>query len=311
MSQRFLQIGTFPKEAQLLINKRFSPVQWGDIQHDPRAKAEIQCILTRSNFDIGADLITQLPQLQLIAISGVGYEKVCLTTTTAKNILVTHTPNVLDTTVAELCIGALLALLRHIPQADQFVRQAQWPQQFQFTLGTNLKDKRVGIVGMGRIGTEIARLLKPFNVKIHYHSRSAKQVPYHYHAELLDLAKTVDILITITPGGPETTHLINQSVFDALGAEGYFLNFSRGSVVDEEALIHSLSKNIIKAAALDVYNNEPNIDPRFYELHNTILLPHIGSGTVETRLEMLELMMNNVDQFLKNGSVLTPIPSPA
>lgn len=311
MSQRFLQIGTFPKEAQQLIDQYFSPAQWEDIQNNTAAKAQIQCILTRSNFTIDACLIDQLPRLQLIAISGVGYEKVCLETTQKRGIVVSHTPNVLDTTVAELCVGALLALLRHIPKADQFMRQRQWPEQFQFTLGTNLKHKRVGIVGMGRIGKEIARLLQPFDVDLHYHSRNAKDVPYHYHNNLLHLAKTVDILITITPGGPETKHLINQDVLDALGPNGYFLNFSRGSVVDEEALIYSLSQNIIKAAALDVYNNEPQIDPRFYDLDNTILLPHIGSGTVETRLQMLELMIKNAEHFLQKGVALTPIPAPA
>jgi len=213
---------------------------------------------------------------------------------------------VLNAAVAELCIGSLLALLRRLPQADRYVRTGRWTAA-GFPLATSLAGKHVGIVGMGRIGKEIARRLEMFGVALAYHGRTDQQLAWRYEADLATLARDCDILIVVAPGGADTKHLIDARVLDALGPAGYLVNVARGSLVDEQALLVALERGGIAGAALDVFDNEPDIDPRFFALDNVMLTPHVGSATRETRAAMAQLMLDNVRAWFRSGRALTPV----
>jgi lactate dehydrogenase-like 2-hydroxyacid dehydrogenase len=208
--------------------------------------------------------------------------------------------------VAELCIGSLLALLRRLPQADRFVREGRWATA-HFPLATSLAGTHVGIVGMGRIGKEIARRLEMFGVALAYHGRTDQRLAWRYEADLAALARDSDILIVVARGGADTKHLIDARVLDALGPTGYLVNVARGSLVDEGALLAALEQGTIAGAALDVFDNEPDIDPRFCALENVMLTPHVGSATHETRAAMAQLMLDNVRSWFRSGCALTPV----
>jgi lactate dehydrogenase-like 2-hydroxyacid dehydrogenase len=208
--------------------------------------------------------------------------------------------------VAELCIGSLLSLLRRLPQADRYVREGRWAQA-NFPLTASLAGKQVGIVGLGRIGKDIARRLEPFGVTLAYHGRSDQQLAWRFEPDLVALARDVDILIVAAPGGRETARMISAPVLDALGPQGILVNVARGSLVDEEALLAALKEKRIAGAALDVFDNEPDIDARFFGLENVLLTPHLGSATRETRAAMAQLMLDNLRSWFTSGRALTPV----
>jgi lactate dehydrogenase-like 2-hydroxyacid dehydrogenase len=203
----------------------------------------------------------------------------------------------------------LLSLLRKLPQADRYVREGRWPGA-SFPLTASLAGKQVGIVGLGRIGKDIARRLEPFGVALAYHGRSDQQLAWRFEPDLLALARDVDILIVAAPGGRETARMIDARVLDALGPRGYLVNVARGSLVDEEALLAALAEGRIAGAALDVFDREPDIDARFFGLENVLLTPHIASATQETRAAMAQLMLDNLRSYFRSGRVLTPVPLP-
>jgi lactate dehydrogenase-like 2-hydroxyacid dehydrogenase len=221
-------------------------------------------------------------------------------------VLVTNTPEVLDSAVAELCIGMLFALLRRLPEADQFVRSGAW-RGGAFPLGVSLAGKNVGIVGLGRIGKEIAKRLDPFGVTLSYFGRTDQRLQWRYEPDLHALTRASDVLILTSPGGKATSRMIDAAVLAELGPNGYLINVARGSVVDEPALIDALSRRAIAGAALDVFDNETDIDARFFGLDNIVLTPHIGSATNETRLAMARLTLDNLHRFFENGTALTPV----
>jgi lactate dehydrogenase-like 2-hydroxyacid dehydrogenase len=209
--------------------------------------------------------------------------------------------------VAELCVGSLLSLLRQLPQADRYVREGRWAGA-SFPLTASLAGKHVGIVGLGRIGKDIARRLEPFGVALAYHGRTDQKLAWRFEADLRALARDVDILIVAAPGGLETARMIDAPVLEALGPQGILVNVARGSLVDEEALLAALGEKRIAGAALDVFDNEPDIDARFFGLENVLLMPHIGSATQETRAAMAQLMLDNLRSWFRSGRVLTPVP---
>lgn len=305
-----LQIASFPALAQALIDAEFCCHAPADLDRDEALRQRVRGIITRSSFEVSARTIARLPNLGIVAVCGVGYERIALDAAAQRGVQVTHTPEILNSAVAELCIGMLFALLRRLPQADRYVRTGEWSRA-SFPLASNLAGKRVGIVGLGRIGKEIARRLGPFGVTLSYHGRSDQRLPWRYEPDLHALARASDVLILASPGGASTPRMIDASVLEALGASGFLINIARGSVVDEDALIDALTRRTIAGAALDVFDREPEIDARFLALDNVVLTPHIGSATDETRLAMARLTLDNLHRYYEHGSVLTPIDAPA
>ncbi|SHH16087.1 2-hydroxyacid dehydrogenase [Pollutimonas bauzanensis] len=305
-----LKIGVFPDAIDAELRRIFQLVDVDELAATPPLRREIEGIITRSNYRISEELLEQLPNLRIIATNGVGYDGIPMAYARNRGIVVTNTPEVLDQAVAELAIGLLLAMLRHLPQADRYVRSGAW-QAAAFPLGTSLAGKRVGIVGLGRIGKEIARRLLAFDLEIAYFGRRRQAVDWPFFDDLKGLASYADILIVCCPGGPNTYRIIDAQVLNALGPAGVLVNISRGSVVDEQDLYEALKGKAISGAALDVFDQEPLVDSPLSDLDNVILTPHIGSATRETRLRMAALAIDNaidnLTRYFNTGQATTPV----
>lgn len=254
-----------------------------------------------------AEVIEALPKLKIISSFGVGYDGVDVKAASARGVKVTNTPDVLTDEVADFAVGLLIATARRMVQADRFVREGRWlsgPMAFT----QSLSGKRLGILGLGRIGSAIAERAVAFKLKIGYHTRNRREVPYRYYSKLVDLARDSDCLIAITPGGPATEKLINTEVLNALGPTGILINVARGSVVDEEALIGALRDGRLGAAGLDVYADEPRVPQALIEMtENVVLQPHQASATPETRGAMGQLVLDNLEAALAGKPLLTPV----
>jgi len=298
-----LQVGHFPEIMQAEIDRRLTPTRHLDI-HAPAPTGNFQAILIRSNLKLSEELVRQVPSVRMIATCGVGYDNLPLAYLKEQGIQASNTPGVLNDAVCELAIGTMLALLRKLPEAQEYVKSTAWSKA-PFKLTTTLAGKRVGVVGMGRIGQDLARRLEPFKVDIAYSGPHKKSLPYAYHQNVQDLAKACDVIFLACPATPETNKLVNSEVLDALGPTGYLINIARGSVVDENALLDALQHKKIAGAALDVFENEPNPNPAFLDLDNVLLTPHIGSATSETRIAMTNLAVDNLEAFFKQQ----PLPS--
>ncbi|RWE18116.1 MAG: 2-hydroxyacid dehydrogenase [Mesorhizobium sp.] len=257
----------------------------------------------------GAPFIEALPQLEIISSLGVGYDKVDVDAALAKNIVVTHTPDILNEEVADTAIGLLLNTLRELPRAEAFLREGRWLEgAFPLTRGT-LRGRKVGIYGLGRIGQAIARRLDAFGVAVSYHNRKpVPDVSWHWEPTLLGLARSVDTLVCVVPGGPGTEHAVNAEILSALGANGVLINIGRGSTVDEAVLADALRSDVILAAGLDVFEHEPRVPAELLDLPNACLLPHVGSSTIHTRHLMGELVARNLVNWFTEGRAVTPIP---
>lgn len=253
-------------------------------------------------------LLAQLPALRVVSIFGVGYDGVDVATALARNVPVTHTPEVLTDDVADLALGLVLSVARQIPLADQHVRQGLWPQG-ALPLGRKVSGARMGIVGLGRIGQAIARRALAFGMSVAYTARSEKKdAGFAFYPSAAALAAEVDFLVVITPGGAGTRHLINAEVLQALGPRGYLVNVARGSVVDEAALVHALAAGTIAGAALDVYADEPHVPPELWTMKQVVLTPHMASATHQTRQAMADLALANMRAGTAGQSLLTPVP---
>jgi lactate dehydrogenase-like 2-hydroxyacid dehydrogenase len=296
-----LQVGHFPEIMQAEIDRRFTPIHHPDPQA-PAPAGNFQAILVRSNTKLPEALVKQIPSIRMVATCGVGYDNLPLDYLKAQGIKASNTPGVLNDAVCELAIGMMLALLRHIPEAQEYVKSAEWSKG-PFRLTTTLAGKRVGISGMGRIGQDLAKRLEPFKVDIAYSGPNKKSLPYAYYSDVQALAKACDILFLACPATPDTNKMINADVLDALGPTGYLINIARGSVVDEPALLYALQHKKIAGAALDVFENEPNPSPAFLTLDNVLLTPHIGSATSETRIAMTNLAVDNLEAFFKQQTL--------
>lgn len=262
---------------------------------------------------IDAAFIDSLPKLEIIASFGVGYDAVDARHAGKRGVMVTNTPDVLTEEVADTAIGLLLNTLREFSRAETYLREGRWAKEGAYPLTrATLRGRRVGIVGMGRIGKAIARRLEAFDVSIAYHNRNpAPDVSYPYHATLIGLAKDVDTLISVAPGGASTEKMINAPVLEALGQHGVFVNVGRGSTVDEDALAAALAKGVILAAGLDVFSNEPQVPQALLDVPNATLLPHVGSASVHTRNAMADLVVDNLISWFAKGSAITPVPETA
>ena len=268
---------------------------------------EFVAVVTNGAVGVDAALIDALPSLRLIASRGVGFDRIDLAAARQRNVAVSNTPGVLNDCVADLAIGALLAVARNVCSADRFVRRGDWLNG-RFPMSTRVSGKRLGILGLGRIGRTVARRASGFDMAIRYHNRlPAADVVYGYEASVVELARWADFLVITAAGGTATHHLVSAEVIDALGEQGFLVNVSRGSVVDQQALVCALSNRRLGGAALDVYDDEPNVPPELLALDNVVLLPHIASSTNETFAEMENLVLANMRQFFSNGSLLTPL----
>jgi len=257
---------------------------------------------------VPADLMAQLPALELVSIMGVGYDGVDVAAAKAQQVMVTHTPNVLNDDVADLAIGLMLSASRQLPAADRYVRAGLWPAG-AMPLARKMSGARLGIVGMGRIGQAIAQRALAFNMTVAYTARSGKpELPFAFVPSLLALAEASDFLVLITPGGAATRRLIDAPVLKALGPKGFLVNVARGSVVDELALIEALENGTIAGAGLDVFEDEPRVPDRLLALQKVVLTPHIGSATAATRQAMADLAFNNLAAHFAGQPVLTPVP---
>jgi lactate dehydrogenase-like 2-hydroxyacid dehydrogenase len=256
---------------------------------------------------VGEALFERLPALEIIANFGVGYDNIDIDAAVARGLMVTNTAGVLDEEVADLTLGLLLATLRRIPAADRFVRDGHWPDG-KFPLSPSLRGRRVGIVGLGGIGKAIARRLAGFAVDIAWYGRRPQpDVAWPRFPSAQALAQACDVLIVIVPGGAATRHLIDARVLAALGADGVLINVSRGTVVDEAALVAALQNGTILAAGLDVFEHEPNVPETLLACDNTVLLPHLGSASVVTRRAMGQLMVDNLTAWFTTGKALNPV----
>jgi lactate dehydrogenase-like 2-hydroxyacid dehydrogenase len=307
-----LAIGTYTAPDLAALQGEFQahaiagPEGVGALDHGMRAG--IRAVAFKGHKAFGAAEMDLLPNLGVIANYGVGYDAIDIPAATARGIKVSNTPDVLNDDVADIAVALWLMQGRQMLQASDWARSGEWAQKGEYPLNRKLSGGRAGIVGLGRIGREIANRLAGFKMEIHYHSRSEKQTPgWTWHADPVSLAQSVDFLFVALVGGQATENYVSREVIEALGPRGVIVNISRGSTIDEAALLEALETGRIAGAGLDVFRNEPNIDPRFYALPNVVIQPHQGSGTVETRIEMAALQRRNVAAFLSGKALETSV----
>ncbi|MGC7098429.1 2-hydroxyacid dehydrogenase [Amycolatopsis lurida] len=270
--------------------------------------AEFTAAITSARIGVPDEVMDALPRLGAIVHFGVGYETTDVARARARGIDVSNTPDVLTDCVADLAVGGLIDVMRRLTAADRFVRRGDWTTT-AYPLATKVSGKKIGVLGLGRIGRAIATRLTGFGVELSYHSRRPVDgVPYRYVDSAVALAAESDALVVAVAGGEETRGLVSADVLAALGPDGYLVNVSRGSVVDEPALVAALTEGKLAGAALDVFAAEPEVPAPLLDLDSVLLLPHIASATTETREAMGELAFRNLDQFLTTGSLLTPVP---
>ena len=256
---------------------------------------------------VQADLMDALPNLEIIASFGVGYDNIDTKSAKARNIRVTNTPDVLNDAVAELTIGLMVSLARRIPQSDQFVRQGKWPNA-GFGLFSELTGKTVGILGLGRIGKEIAARAQAMKMRVVYYGRSHQPaVPHIYYDNLEDMARDSDWLVVIAPGGKGTDGIVSRKVLEALGPKGKLVNVARGTLIDEAAMVELLQNGGLGGAALDVFEKEPEVPAAILGLDNVVLSPHQGSATTQTSDAMGALLVANLDRHFAGEPLISAV----
>jgi lactate dehydrogenase-like 2-hydroxyacid dehydrogenase len=308
MAQEILQVTPLPTFMMQMLQQGDYVVHDHTHIKDPGALSKVTAVVGTGGAKVDKKLLMMLPNVKLIAICGVGYDGVDIAAAKEKDIVVTHTPGVLTDDVADLAFGLVLSIGRRIPHADRFVRNGDWVDD-AFMLTHKVSGARLGIVGMGRIGRAIAKRASAFDMPIAYASRAPKEnLPYRFYDTVAALAAEVDYLVVAVPGGEDTHHLIDSEVLAALGQTGYLINIARGSVVNQPDLVQALKDKTIAGAALDVFWDEPIVDPELRRLSNVVLTPHIASATVETRHAMAALTMQNLQAFYDKAVLPTPVP---
>lgn len=271
----------------------------------------IKAVCTGGHTGVKTDaaLIGKLPALRIISNFGVGYDSIDVAAAARRGIIVTNTPDVLTEEVADTALGLLIMTVRELSKAESWLRAGEWSRKGDYRLTPgSLRDRSIGMVGLGRIGKAIARRCEAFGLPISYFARHRQaDVSYRYYDSIVAMARDVDTLIVITPGGVATQNLINASVLEALGPRGVVVNLARGSVIDEPALIDALRKRTILAAGLDVYWKEPDLNPDLLTLDNAVLLPHVGSASVHTRDGMGQMVVDNLIAYLGGKPPVSPV----
>lgn len=305
-----LQVGSYPDWDQTPLDAAFTMHRYFEAADKAAFLAQVgpqvQAIATRGDLGAKADLIAACPDLKLIVVYGVGYDAVDLEACRARGIRVTNTPGVLDGECADLALAMMLGLTRNIVAAEAFVRDGTWAKQ-SFPLQRRAFGKRAGILGMGRIGAEVAKRLEGFGMQIAYSARSAKPVGYEFIPDPVALAARSDFLFVTAIANADTRHIVNAEVLAALGPQGMLINISRAGNIDEAALLDALESGALGGAGLDVFEGEPNLNPRFLALNNVLLQPHHASGTYETRQAMGQLMRDNLTAYFAGQPLLTPV----
>ena len=257
---------------------------------------------------IDAAFLARFPKLELVSSFGVGYDHIDAAAAASRGIVVTHTPGVLDAEVADTALALTLAAVRRLPQAERYLRAGKWLER-PFPLSPSLHGRTMGILGLGRIGREIARRALAFGLEVVYHGRRPQDdAPYLYYPTLKSMAEACDILMVVAPGGASTRHIVDADVLKALGSNGVLVNVARGSLVDEASLIEALKDGTILAAGLDVFENEPQVPEALLALDNAVLLPHVGSASEATRLAMANLVVDNALDWMAGKGPRTPVP---
>lgn len=265
-------------------------------------------VVTSAGVGLSADVVRALPRLRCVSSFGVGFDSLDKDALVAQGVRVGYTPGVLDACVADMAMGLLIDAARRISAGDRFVRAGQWSQG-RFAATTRVSGKRMGILGMGRIGSQVAQRAHGFGMQIGYHNRHAvPDSPHTYHASLHSLAQWCDFLVITAAGGGATRHLVDADVLKALGPQGILVNVARGSVVDEQALVQALQDGTIAGAGLDVFEDEPHPLPALLAQDNVVLTPHMASGTHETRRAMADLVLHNLSQCIETGTLVEEVP---
>ena len=272
-------------------------------KHAPKVRG----LATFGPMSVDGKVMDALPKLEIISNFGVGVDAINLDDAKKRKIIVTNTPDVLNNCVADTALALVLNTLRKLPQSELHLRAGNWASRGPYPLTTSLGGKTLGILGLGRIGEAIAKRAAACGMKIRYHNRNRKDVPYPYDPDPATLAKNADVLIVVTPASAETNRIINEKILQALGPEGYVVNIARGSVVDEPVLLRYLQEKKIAGAGLDVYADEPRVPPEFFTLENAVLFPHVGSATVETRKAMGDLQIENLRRHFAGKPVVTRV----
>ncbi len=311
MSAEILVVAPIPPSTVEPLEKAFTTHYLTKAPDKAKMLAElgprIRGVMTSGGAGINGETIGKLPKLEIVAVVGVGYDPVDLPACKARGIRVTNTPDVLTDDVADVAIGMMLNVMRRFVAADKFVRAGDWLKGGQ-ALTEKVGGKTVGIIGMGRIGQAIARRAAAMECKIAYHGpREKKDVPYRYYANLVEMARDASVVIAACPGGEATRGIVNAQVIEALGTKGYLVNISRGSVVDEPALVKALVEGKLGGAGLDVFVDEPKVPEALFALDNVVLAPHVGSATRETRRAMGDLAVANLVAHFGGKPLLTPV----
>ena len=297
------------------LEKTFEVHRLNKVSDPARHLAEIApkvtaiCTGAHTGVKTDAAMIGQMPQLKIIGNLGVGYDSIDIAAAAKRGIVITNTPDVLNEEVADTALALLLSTVRELPQAEAYMRAGRWAKEGDYPLTGSLRDRKVGMIGFGRIGKAIARRLEAFGVPIAYFGRTKQAgVASPFYSDLVAMARDVDTLIAILPGGAATKHIVNAEVLAALGPRGVVINMARGSILDEAALKAALRAKTIHAAGLDVYASEPDFDTDLLTIPNLVLLPHVGSASQLTRNRMGQLLVDNLAAYAAGKPPPTPVP---
>ena len=309
---KILQIGRLSNDVNQHLEREYDALAlWQQTQSDEFLQqfgADFEVVVTSAAYGLTAAQIALLPNLRAVCSFGVGYDSIDVAALQQKNIVLSNTPDVLTDCVADLAMGLMIDVSRGISAGDRYIRKGLWGSKQRMGMQVRVSGKRLGILGLGRIGAAIAGRAIGFNMEIAYHNRSKHpESDYAYLPSVQALAQWADYLVVACPGGAATEHLVDAAVLRALGEHGYLINIARGSIVDEQALVQALDNKQIAGVALDVFEHEPQVSQALMENDSVVLTPHIGSATQETRMEMDKLLLDNVAAFVQEGRLLTAV----
>ncbi len=312
MRPQILQIAPMMPHVEAALTEAYAVHRYWEAEAQDRLLAEIgpsiRGVATDGHHGLAVAILERLSALEIIASYGVGYDAIDIPACKARDVRVTNTPDVLNDAMAEITLGLMIALCRRLPQADAYVRAGRWAGQGNYGLTGELTAKRLGILGLGRIGKEIARRAQAFKMEVVYHGRSRQaDQPYPFYDDLEAMARDVDWLVVIAPGSPETKGIVSRAVMEALGPEGCLVNVARGSLVDQDAMVELLASGGLGGAALDVFAEEPKVPEALWAMEHVVLSPHQGSATVKTRTAMGDLVVRNLAAHFAGDPLLTPV----